>query len=773
MTLAKIHVLLIFIPHLFLIICSTKLILGQTSHNYGLLNSFQNCTLQITINQQNSILELSSFQSLQASITTNFSPFTLKTHNKIDLQGEIKGWFTKDILQILRWIYTSLVANLRQCDNLTMAQISKECRINAPLFHLTSLFACYLFILVSSPYDDPIRYDYHQRKHSPCFLKLYFVQKLPHEIHHSLLKAFWRNIFYEERSLANLNRISDLILIITDIPFFLEKYAEIPWVFLSSMDYLLDAAETFDFFTPSPMFVLDTVENKLSPVCYHCLDKVYRTINLKNGLVNLPTIFKIWSDLHHNFLQHLVLSIRMPLISEEACYLGNIVTGREIASTCALTVLQGHHNYTLGWTKEGRTVVTIVSEYYHDYLYMDRWSYADMRERNGRHDAINVAGRTDHFGHILVVEISQNFSLTRLAQCFHWQLWLLVASSGIMVSIMLFFLVHFSLRNYANELVSSFLIIFGNLSEQSHPNLLKDTRNQIPLLNTARISMAFWMFIALGFSNYYKSMILSVVVSPVKISEPDDISELVDKSDLAFVSAHYKEFDALLTHIVKVNEEMGLQHPSILKKLYAKFDDFVDEGDIDEEEIERDNWSLMLPLSRLFVNSLMKHVTVKNVTLSPKRFVIFDTKRTLEKFSNFLTAQFPNFRAIWGKSSPKTGGLSMVYKWSCSRLFTFSFIERGVIALYESGHYNMWQTYYHLAQEYRERVAYKETFNCFGSESVSGGICNRPTINQDNIRIDVFLGYVVILLVLCAVSLVIFGVEVTLSFNTGGTLVHI
>jgi hypothetical protein len=137
----------------------------------------------------------------------------------------------------------------------------------------------------TSEFDDSVKYPYHQTKHTQCFVKFYFLNQIFQE-NKSLLRSSWRNIFYTEKALANLNRIPDFIFIVTMLDLGqpgLYKMITIPWKFLYRIDYGL---KLYAFGTPTKIFVIqlrndnsseELADNSnypisfLAVVCMHCI----------------------------------------------------------------------------------------------------------------------------------------------------------------------------------------------------------------------------------------------------------------------------------------------------------------------------------------------------------------------------------------------------------------------------------------------------------------------------------------------------------------------
>ncbi|OXA43130.1 hypothetical protein Fcan01_22107 [Folsomia candida] len=554
---------------------------------------------------------------------------------------------------------------------------------------------------------------------------------------------------------------------------------EFPWIFLSPR-LAIYGIRAFNYFNPSPHFVYNSNQDTISTLCLHCREKsdMLTLIEKKNYGSFLEEMWKNWKTVNTNFHQHSVLLFNAAAagVTREDCALGSI-SNRVIASTCCFVEVRKSLNFIADAKDENierQAVISYSNIYYVNYRAYDDWSFKKMRTLQERYDVVHVHSKVDHFSYALILDgnlVGKDFNVVSLIKCFHWKVWGSLIFCGVITAVARTAIFSVSDQRGAgylkivNDLAYSVFSVYSSLLEQVIASMAKlGGRKRRKTMNTAGrergkwilgIPTLCWLFLALGFSNCYKMVLMSIIVTPVVIIAPNDLNELVN-SNLDVVTTRYKELYELILFLRETIENLQVFVTPDIFKLLDKFEDF--------DEDDETNWFNVKTTSELFVESLLQKLIVNNRTVSKEKLIILDFHDRLMQMGQFLKRFFPSYRLIMNLARPSMN-FTMMYKWSFSRHFTFPVLTSKVMGLYEAGVYEKWQEYYYKSQEYRERMDFKRRYNCATGNEDGGSndtimLCNRSRrmidSETDMIGRDAFMGYVKLLIVLLLPCLTIF-----------------
>lgn len=551
-----------------------------------------------------------------------------------------------------------------------------------------------------------------------CFLKLYFINEKLDKNGKSMIQGLWRNIFFRERAFSNLNRTPDWILIISSLS--KSTLLEIPYKFLSDTEQFI-VVKSLNFFVPNPILFLQlSTPVTMSILCLHCPIGRQMLVNIPTTVLNLlefndssDVIFKkienVWIQTQKDFKRHIMVRkgddelYRLPPLPKSHCNLNNLIN-RVVASNCATLLMSSRLNYTYKYGAPRRIVLGFTGEYF--YTQFDRLSFKKMKTKIERYDTIHVYGRIEYFSYAIVEDGQRSgLNLTgRLVRCFHWNVWVVLVLSGIsvIIGISLFYR-NYSTDNFPLLVGTVFISVFSSVLDQYQANCTKVNYRKSTHcgVSSSRILFGIWILLAFGFSCSYKSVLLSVLVSPSVITPPPDISSLI-ASKLPLITSNYKLLKELIDHINRTSVLAEINLPQYMEDLIDKFDT-----------------SLYRPTETLHLSHIFGALSIQrmhtNQTAGYQKFAIFDFKHSLTKFKNFISKNFPQIQIAPASSASDSNArtdLAMLYRWSCSRQFVINVIQRYAMSLYETGFYNKWEEYFFLGQELRERSSFVETFNC-------------------------------------------------------------
>ncbi|OXA49883.1 hypothetical protein Fcan01_15757 [Folsomia candida] len=553
-----------------------------------------------------------------------------------------------------------------------------------------------------------------------------------------------------------------------------------PWIFLSPK-LALYGIRAFQYFNPSPHFVYNPVNDIMSTLCLHCREKAEMLTLVKNkGDDNfLEEMWKNWKTVNTNFHQHSVLLFNAAAagVTREDCALGSI-SNRVIASTCCFVEIRKSLNFTPDAKDENierQAVISYSNIYYVNYRAYEEWSFKKMRTLQERYDVVHVHSKVDYFSYALILDgnlVGKDFNVVSLIKCFHWKVWVSLISCGVITAVTrsaLLPLLEVKSAGYlkiiVNNLAYSLFSVYSSLLEQVIDSLAK-----LKIRTSCKVKQAIdperskwilgiltvcWLFLAFGFSNCYKMVLMSIVVTPVVIVAPSDLNELVN-SDLDVVTTRYKELYELISFLKETMENLDVFVTPDIFKLLEKFDDF--------DEDDEANWFQVKTTSKLFTDSVLQKLVVNNRTVSREKLIILDFHDRLLQMGQFMKRFFPSYRLIMNVARPSMN-FTMMYKWSFSRHFTFPVLTSKVMGLYEGGVYEKWQEYYYKSQEYGERKDFRGKYNCAaGNENSKSNetimLCNKyrrmTDSDTDKIGKDAFMGFVRLLMTLLLLCWILF-----------------
>ncbi|OXA53670.1 hypothetical protein Fcan01_11138 [Folsomia candida] len=556
-------------------------------------------------------------------------------------------------------------------------------------------------ILLEYPslHDDSKKFEIHRQTYSTCFIKFYF---LPYPEQKFNLNLSWKNIFFSENLLSNLNRISDFTVIITTMSRVeIISSVAFPWTFLSPK-MLLYEIRAFHYFNPSPHFVYNPRQDSIFTLCLHCREKaeMLRLIDNKNTANLRQEMWKNWKTVNSNFHQHSVLlfNANAASLTRDDCALYEI-SNRVIASTCCMIEIRNNLNFTADAKDENiekQAVISYSNIYYVNYRAFEGWSFKKMRTLQERYDVLHVHSKIDHFSYALILDgnlVGKDFNVISLTKSFHWKVWGSLILCGVMTAVTMAVLLK---ENWAgclkmvNSLGFALFSVYSSLLEQQViASLCKSWKVKQSAGTSDRgkwileIPTVCWIFLALGYSNLYKMVVMSIIVTPVVIVAPKNLNELVN-SDLDVVTTRYKELYELIKFLTETIENLNVFVTPNIFKLLEKFDDF--------DEDDETNWFHVKTTSQLFTESLLQKLVVNNRTVSKEKLIILDFHDRLVQMGQFMKRYFPSYRLIMNVARPM--------------------LTSKVMGLYEAGVYEKWQEYYYRSMEYGERMDFRGKYDC-------------------------------------------------------------
>ncbi|OXA59866.1 hypothetical protein Fcan01_06064 [Folsomia candida] len=735
--------LIIFLTFVILAIFSPLTIMAIWRPQKSLLENFEECVIQVTVNLNTLDKDLALLHKLQ----THFQSFGSSTHQQPSMVV-----LTTDVFKL-----SETLASIR-----------------------------------TWKYDDIVRYPYHQRKHSACFAKFYFLDQSFSSEGKSQLKLSWRSIFFTERSLTNMNRIPDFIFICTLLDLHQPAFNTLidsPWKFLTTADF--GPKVIFKFTTPTKIFLLNLDNHdsskgpanfqpvSISVICMHCTLRSDVISKVQEGAQTwIPLLESSWTKVHRNFLKHLVLTGSKPRLKED-CDLWNI-KGRAFStgSTCVLSEASHHHNFSIasnlgemisfiGKFKLSLIALTMENVYRHEI--QTEHSYKEMRLKLDRFDGIHINSRVDHFTFAIVDTLSSsqvvNISLNALWNTFHWKIWVSVVGCGVIV-ILTIFSIYFRIFKKFGKLAYLFqslcFLILASAVEQSAPAftklkaVYKRNEEMARNLTACRVMVFYWLLIAFGFSSSYKSVMLAVWIRPTSPIVPGNLDQLLE-SKLRIFSMHGGILDRLKDDIEGAKKDQGLKMPWQLNETMNRIERVSD--------------------TAAFLIDLLNKIKGNNVQDKPKesddddddeieiaynsslyKFVIFDTVVRLHKLSKFSSAHLPQLSVTVSPMIHRD--LAQSYHWTCARSFFFPIFQVTAMSLYEFGFYEKWQEYFSRYEDRRDRQLFLMKFNCTTLTTIDGGenikddahCDNANNIVREGFGIAAFQGFLImysILMVLC------------------------